>query len=485
MSYYSVVLTELGIVVLCEGAVEKAFQFSSPVESYLTIKNKKLPREIGRDLLDHLDSVGVMASVNDEYLLSIFRRESIDSQQMSSSEIEQIQASKSRLVIEAGFAVDANDAMTKLREFAMGLSSSKVTSISSSPDQHVIQAVNSLDEIDKIANALGIRLREWYGLHFPELDNVVDSVVGYAHIVLIGRRESLDTETIMNVGFPEDKTQMLMLIISRSRGGEISDANLAIVQQMAKQLIDLYDIRRGLEEHTGVLIDEIAPNLSAILGTVLTARMLARVGSIKRLACLPASTIQVLGAERALFRSLRTGSRPPKHGLLFQHPMVHSAPRWQRGKIARAIAAKAVVAARVDVYGEGLNHTLLEKLNIRVEEIGKKYENPVERKYDDARDDSNNRYSKHTREQSSRSHKKAGGGGGRRQDKGRRKFRQGNDYDSGNNNTAAAGAGGNKRKSRQNGNSYDGKNNSRYGKNNSNKQDKRKRFDGKRGRKRS
>jgi nucleolar protein 56 len=94
---------------------------------------------------------------------------------------------------------------------------------------------------------------------------------------------------------------------------------------------------------------------------------------------MPASTIQVLGAEKALFRSLKTGSQPPKHGLLFQHAMVHAAPRWQRGKIARAIAAKAVIAGRVDVYGEGLNKTLLEKLNIRVDEIGKKYEEPSEK----------------------------------------------------------------------------------------------------------
>jgi len=123
----------------------------------------------------------------------------------------------------------------------------------------------------------------------------------------------------------------------------------------------------------------IAPNLSAILGTAVGARILGRAGSLKKMAGMPASTIQVIGAEKALFRSLKTGSQPPKHGLLFQHAMVHAAPRWQRGKIARAVAAKAVIAARVDVYGEGLNETLLEKLNIRVGEIGKKYENPTEK----------------------------------------------------------------------------------------------------------
>ena len=124
---------------------------------------------------------------------------------------------------------------------------------------------------------------------------------------------------------------------------------------------------------------EIAPNVSAILGSAVGARILGRAGSLKKMASMPASTIQVLGAEKALFRALKTGSQPPKHGLLFQHAMVHAAPRWQRGKIARAVAAKAVIGARVDVYGEGLNQTLLDKLNIRVDEIGKKYENPTEK----------------------------------------------------------------------------------------------------------
>ena len=126
-------------------------------------------------------------------------------------------------------------------------------------------------------------------------------------------------------------------------------------------------------------MNSLTPNLSAILGTAVSARILARAGSLKNLALMPASTIQILGAEKALFRSLKTGSPPPKHGLLFQHSMVHAAPKWQRGKIARAIAAKAAIASRVDFHSPELNKTLLEKLNIRVEEISKKYKNPVNR----------------------------------------------------------------------------------------------------------
>ncbi len=125
---------------------------------------------------------------------------------------------------------------------------------------------------------------------------------------------------------------------------------------------------------------KIAPNFSVILGTAVGARILARAGSLKKLTEMPASTIQVLGAEKALFRSLKTGSQPPKHGLLFQHALVHTAPRWQRGKIARAIAAKAAIASRVDVYGGGLNQVLLDKLNVRIAEIGKKYKDPPPQK---------------------------------------------------------------------------------------------------------
>ena len=152
-----------------------------------------------------------------------------------------------------------------------------------------------------------------------------------------------------------------------------------IVQTIAKQLLELHKLRVKLEEHVETQMNLIAPNTSAILGTAVGARILARAGSLKKLATMPASTIQVLGAEKAQFRSLKTGSAPPKHGLLFQHSLVHSAPRWQRGKIARAVAAKAAIASRVDFFDGKLNRTLLEKLNVRVEEIGTKYKNPIEK----------------------------------------------------------------------------------------------------------
>ena len=373
---YSVILTELGISVFNDKKFEKAFPFSNSVKEYLSVKNKEAKLN---ELINYLASIQRVITVSDESLLEILKKYSIDCQIMDTTELETIQTTKPQIIVDSGFASNLQDTLGKLREFALGLSSSIVTEVSQSPDLHIIQAINSLDEIDKIANALSSRLREWYGLHFPELDNIIDSINGYAQIVMAGKRESLTKQVFEEAGFPETKVEMLSLISSKSRGGDISDVNLAIVQSIAKQILDFHDLRKKLEEHVESEMTLIAPNLSAILGSAVGARLLGRAGSLKKMASMPASTIQVLGAEKALFRSLKTGSQPPKHGLLFQHAMVHSAPRWQRGKIARAVAAKAVIAARVDVYGEGLNHTLLEKLNIRVDEIGKKYENPTEK----------------------------------------------------------------------------------------------------------
>ena len=416
---YSVILTELGISVFNDGKLEKAFPFSNSVKEYLLVKNKESKLN---ELINYLISIQRGVAVSDESLLAILKKNNIDSHIMEDSKLEIIQSSKPQIIVDSGFASNPQDALGKLREFALGLSSSKVTEVSESPDLHIIQAINSLDEIDKIANALSSRLREWYGLHFPELDNIIDSINGYAQIVMAGKRESLTKQVFEEAGFPESKVEMLSLISTKSRGGDISDVNLSIVQSIAKQILDFHDLRKELEEHVESEMETIAPNLSAILGTAVGARILGRAGSLKRLASLPASTIQVLGAEKALFRSLKTGSQPPKHGLLFQHAMVHAAPRWQRGKIARAIAAKAVIAARVDVYGEGLNTTLLEKLNVRVDEIGKKYENPTEK--DIRRPESFRRDGGNFRDNSRRRDDRGGrrdGRGGRRDGRGGRR----------------------------------------------------------------
>jgi nucleolar protein 56 len=420
---YSVILTEFGISVFNDEKLEKAFPFSDSVKDYLSIKNKESKLY---ELVDYLSSLQRGVTTNDSSLVNILKKSSIDAQIMEEEELDKIQSSKPQIIVDSGFAENIPEVLSKLREFAIGLSSSKVTKISESPDLHIIQAINSLDEIDKIANALSSRLREWYGLHFPELENLIDSINGYAQIVLAGKRESLTKKVFEDAGFPDSKVEMLSLVASKSRGGDISEKNLEIVQSMAKQMLDLHELRNKLEEHIESEMDVVAPNISAILGTAVGARILGRAGSLTKLASMPASTVQVIGAEKALFRALKTGAQPPKHGILFQHTMVHAAPRWQRGKIARAIAAKAVIAARVDVYGEGLNETLLEKLDVRVKEIGKKYETAPEReprRFDSSRQDFDRRGDRFSRgkRDSSRNENKSRREGSSRQNKNKKR----------------------------------------------------------------
>ena len=372
----SVILTELGIGVFDNDKCVKSFPFSEPAEDYVFVKKgKSRLSDLSKFLIDEQKDV----VVNDLALNDLLKKKDIDSQIMSNAKMEDIQLTKPTILVDANFAQDESDAMQKLREFAISLSSSKVTEVSESPDLHIIQAINTLDDTDKIINAISSRLREWYGLHFPELDNIIDSINGYAQIVLAGKRENISDDVFVNAGFPDSKVQMLSLVKEKSRGGDITEENLQAVQGLAKNILELFDLRKKLEDQVDEQMKKNAPNITAVLGTTVGARILAKAGSLNKLATMPASTIQVLGAEKALFRALKTGSNPPKHGLLFQHAVVHAAPRWQRGKIARAIAAKAAIASRVDVHGGGLNDTLLEKLNIRVKEIEEKYTEPVNR----------------------------------------------------------------------------------------------------------
>ena len=375
-SMHFVILTEVGIAVFDENKCVKSLPFSEPARDYVSIKEEKANISELQGFLSKLNS-GIF--VNDASLLKLLKKNSVDVELMEDSKIEHIQASKLHVLVDSGFAKDEPDARSKLRDFAVQLSSSKVTETSESPDLHIIQTINTLDDTDKIINGLSSRLREWYGLHFPELDNLIDSINGYSKIVLGGKRDDLTDKVYTDAGFPETKVEMLSLLQKKSKGGAISDENLAIVQTLAKQILELFDLRNTLEKHVETQMELVAPNISGILGAAVGARILARAGSLKKLAFMPASTIQILGAEKALFRSLKTGSQPPKHGLLFQHALVHAAPRWQRGKIARAISTKAAIAARVDVYGAGRNQMLFEKLNVRIKEIGEKYKEPTEK----------------------------------------------------------------------------------------------------------
>jgi nucleolar protein 56 len=377
----SVVLLELGMAAFDQGgSLVVSKKFDNAIRSYRLLKSGVKLDEI-RWFIEKLRSFEPV-STNDASIVAVLRQAGLNSQLMPEDQQQHIQNSKPTLIVKAGFANNEQDAMQALREFAINLSSSRVKEASEKLDLHIIQSINALDELDKIINTVGARMREWYGLHFPELDNLVSSIVVYSEIVSkAGLRENIFVEILQSIGLPEKKVEVILDAAKRSKGGDMTPENLAIVKRLADQVIAQSDLRRVLAEHIEAAMETVAPNVKELLTAAVGARIISKAGSLARLATLPASTIQILGAEKALFRALKTGARPPKHGLLFQHPLIHSAPKWQRGKIARAVASKVAIAARIDYYRHnGKDNIISDKLKIRIEEIREKYKEPMPEK---------------------------------------------------------------------------------------------------------
>jgi nucleolar protein 56 len=377
----SVVLLELGMAAFDGGgSLVVSKKFDNAIRSYRLLKSGVNLDEI-RWFIEKLRSFEPV-STNDASIVAVLRQAGLNSQLMSEDQQQYIQNSKPTLIVKAGFANNEQDAMQALREFAINLSSSRVKEASEKLDLHIIQSINALDELDKIINTVGARMREWYGLHFPELDNLVSSLGVYAEIVSrAGLRENIIVDILQSIGLQDKKVEVILDAAKRSKGGDMTPENLAIVKRLADEVIAQSDLRRVLADHIEAAMETVAPNVKELLTAAVGARIISKAGSLARLARLPASTIQILGAEKALFRALKTGARPPKHGLLFQHPLIHSAPKWQRGKIARAVASKVAIAARIDYYRHnGKDSTIYGKLKIRINEIQEKYREPMPEK---------------------------------------------------------------------------------------------------------
>ncbi len=267
-------------------------------------------------------------------------------------------------------------------QIALELTKMKVREAAEKRDLFVAQAISAMDEVTKTINLFASRIREWYGLHFPEMDEIVKDHKDYVKLVYeIGERSNYTMEKLKDYDLPEDVLKKLVNAAKASMGASITEFDLQAMRNLAKLTLDLYDLRAALQEYIDEAMKEVAPNIRGLVGPLLGARLIALAGGLSKLAILPASTIQVLGAEKALFRALRTGGKPPKHGVIFQHPEIHRAPRWQRGKIARALAAKLAIAARIDAFtGEYKAEELKEELEKRIKEIKTLYAKPPVRK---------------------------------------------------------------------------------------------------------
>ena len=372
----TMILSELGPFVFeDENELIYSKKFKNIISSNILISNGDYS-----EILDISDKLRRYDSVfsNDTGLISYLRNNGINVYVMPSEKIREISKHKLNYLIHAGFAENEYDAHMQLRQFALDFSSNKVRRISEKLDLHISQSINALDELDKIINVIGARLREWYGLHFPELDYLIQNIFTYAEIVkLAGNRNNIDLNMLENLGIESKRADMILVAVQRSKGGDILEENLSIIKKLANEVIMQTELRKILAQQIEEMMEKIAPNIKELLTATVGARLMAKAGSLQKLSVMPASTIQIIGAEKALFRSLKTGAPPPKHGILFQHPILHSAPKWQRGKMARAIASKVAIAARIDLFRNGEKDLhISEQLNKRIAEIQEKYKEP-------------------------------------------------------------------------------------------------------------
>jgi nucleolar protein 56 len=250
-------------------------------------------------------------------------------------------------------------------------------------DLFIAQAISTLDDVDKILNLIASRVREWYGLHFPELEELVRDNKEYVKIVYyLGHRSKIGEDSLKKIlpDLPEERAKRIVEAAKKSIGAEMTEWDLEQLKSYAETFLKLDSYRESLAAYIDEAMKEVAPNIRELVGPLLGARLIKLAGGLTRMAFLPASTIQVLGAEKALFRALRTGGKPPKHGVIFQYPEIFRSPRWQRGKIARALAAKLAIAAKADAFtGNFIAPRLKEELMKRIQEVKTLYAKPPPR----------------------------------------------------------------------------------------------------------
>ena len=277
---------------------------------------------------------------------------------------EHLRSNIDKVFEEIGFS-KSQDEITQIYE---KLAIHKIKKSSQEEDKLLIQAINSVDDIDESISKLVERIRDWYTIYFPEMDTISNNET---YIKLIAESENRE-EILKN--FMEHFSEE----IEESTGADIEEDDLLMLKSFAESIYSLQKSRKELETYIDSKMEAIAPNLRDLLGSTLGAKLIAHIGSIKRLATYPASVIQIMGAEKAIFRHLKTGERPPKHGLIFQHPSVRGAKWWNRGKIARNLALKITLAVRKDVFSGEYDPSIAEDYLKKVEQIEK--ENPFPKK---------------------------------------------------------------------------------------------------------
>ncbi|XP_036275219.2 nucleolar protein 56 isoform X1 [Pipistrellus kuhlii] len=248
-------------------------------------------------------------------------------------------------------------------------------------DNMIIQSISLLDQLDKDINTFSMRVREWYGYHFPELVKIINDNATYCRVAqFIGNRKELNEEKLEELEeltMDGAKAKAILDASRSSMGMDISAIDLINIESFSSRVVSLSEYRQSLHTYLRSKMSQVAPSLSALIGEAVGARLIAHAGSLTNLAKYPASTVQILGAEKALFRALKTRGNTPKYGLIFHSTFIGRAAAKNKGRISRYLANKCSIASRIDCFSEVPTNVFGEKLREQVEERLSFYETGV------------------------------------------------------------------------------------------------------------
>ena len=257
------------------------------------------------------------------------------------------------IAISTGFVKTSEEFDAILREVITEITKKKIKE-SVKKDVVLIHVNRAIEELERVTNVMVERLKELYGLHFPELEKIEKSSERYVELVeKYGSRKNMEKKIGKEA--------------RESMGIDFGKDDLEAVVSIAREIRKLYKLRKDLLKYMKKILEEIAPNTMKVAGVSLAAKLISKAGNLEKLAKMPSSTIQLLGAEKALFRFLHGKGKSPRFGLLFSHDLVQKAPERLKGKVARAVASKIAMAVRLDFYskedkGEQLRKELEEKV---------------------------------------------------------------------------------------------------------------------------
>ncbi len=258
-------------------------------------------------------------------------------------------------------------AKEKLLKIAKKRCLEKVMGELSKRENQIVQCIRGIEDLDESINIIYSRLREWYSIYFPE---IIEELSMEELITLFS--ETVDKKDIGKKLFflSKEKRDKILYLKENSIGAYVEDRDLNMVKKVALMLKSMINTRKELLGHLEEIMKEVAPNLTEVAGVIVGAKLIATAGTLKKLAEMPSSTAQILGAQKAIFRHLSTGAKPPKHGLIFRSSYVSGAPKKIRGKMARTFANKITIAVREDVFGEKfIGDKLKKELETRLKEL--------------------------------------------------------------------------------------------------------------------